>query len=119
MTAEIKCSNCAAVCCGPAVKIPLTDKEADFLQEAGTKLQMIIPPLPGSINLLEQSDLTVSKVPANHGVYLLTKKCGLAKKKDGWIQCKAKNNPRRPKACNKFKEGGEICQLMRSDRGID
>lgn len=119
MPAEIKCSNCFAVCCGPQVELPLTDEEVVFLKQSGRELEQVIPPLPESINLLTRSTLLVNQVSAHHGVYLLTNRCGYAEEKEGWVQCNAKKNPRRPKLCHKFKEGGTGCKIVRQIRGVD
>lgn len=119
MPPEIRCSNCAAVCCGPQVELPLTDKEADFLKQSGTELEQVMPPLPDSIKLLTKSTLLVNRVPAHHGVYLLTNRCGYAEEKEGWVPCNAKTNPRRPKICHKFKESGTGCKILRQMRGVD
>lgn len=122
----IECRNCIAVCCGPNIEVQLTDDEADFIKSAGTSLQQVMPPLPIAVFYFQKPkvpDLSIalnsSKIPAGHGLYILKERCGHVVEKDGWLQCGAYNDLRRPKVCGDFPIGDNTCREIRKSRGVD
>jgi|WetSurMetagenome_2_1015567.scaffolds.fasta_scaffold09153_6 Fe-S-cluster containining protein len=91
------CRSCASACCGPNIKIVLTDKERAFLQSAKTVLEPIK-------NLAENSDMAL---------YLLKSKCGFVDTEDGH-KCRVHNDPQRPVVCGELKAGEEICYKIKN-----
>lgn len=125
---EIDCRSCAAVCCGPNIQLQLTDAERQFLADAGTRIEEVIPSLPIDVELIVKpkektvaalENSTVSHIKADHGVYILRSKCGHVVNQDGFQACGVYNDPRRPAVCGEFRVGGNACKAMRVSRGVD
>ena len=125
---EIKCSNCTAACCGPNIEVQLTDKEAEFLGEGGTQISQVLPPFsievdyfpkPANYDAHQLSTAPTRQLKSNHGLYVLNSKCGYVKEENGWQQCRAFHNPKRPRICGEFPEAGNTCRLIRISRLVD
>jgi hypothetical protein len=96
------CRSCASACCGPWIKIVLSDKERDFLRSAGTIISLVDP----------------SPFPENAGInlYSLDSKCGFVENNDGLYRCSVHDDPRRPVVCGDVKAGGEDCRKIKEER---
>ena len=68
--------------------------------------------------ILDKDSGIVENLKANHGVYVLLDRCGHVVERNGWLQCGAYYDPRRPEACDKFTMGGEQCIKIRESGGL-
>ena len=96
---NIDCPTCPSACCGPNIKIDLSDEERNFLQSAGT-------------NLFPIHEIGNSYVIQ----YSMKSKCGFVKIDDGFQKCSVRENPQRPIACRDLKIGGEHCKKIKESR---
>lgn len=101
---ENLCKGCVGACCRQGMNIHMTREEADFMAEAGSGIRPLV--LPNY------------EKPAERGVFKLITDCGNLILKEGWLQCAAHEDPRRPQACREFAVGSVACDNVRQFRGI-
>jgi hypothetical protein len=118
----------------------LTADEADFMREGGTGLHTIIEAHPDvdwsevAIGLKPEAGYKPSKeeqesldkirriarrLKKGQGYYILRTDCGYLQDVDGWLQCRAHEDERRPTTCQTFEMGSGECLVMRVARGVN
>lgn len=111
---NISCGNCPASCCRENEKLPLSNEEAQFLIENGTKLTKLKHGVVRDI---------INRVFRND-IYNLDSDCGnlLVDPVTRKTSCQAHEDLRRPRVCGEFPEGSFQCgqtQLVRVISEID
>ena len=108
---NISCGNCSASCCRKDEKLPLSEDEARFLTEKGTKLTKLKQGMARDI---------INRVFDNQ-TYNLDTDCGnlLFDPVTRKASCQVHEDPRRPRICQEFPEGSFQCGRLQLKRVID
>ena len=108
------CATCPAACCRENVRMPLTDKEAEFMRIGGTELEPLDSEPTCSERVRRMLGMSVT-----HD-YRLGTDCGyLVEGEDGRMLCSAHEDDNRPSICRDFQADSYNCHELRFFSGLE
>ena len=134
--AEISCENCTSACCRADTLVELTLEEVSLLIRGGTKLLTVAMPSPhdrddviypigheydpdtGNRAWILEKARPFEPLAANMGRYILATDCAYVGTNEvGQSICTIYEE--RPAICREFEMGGDKCQRIRENRGVE
>lgn len=112
------CQSCNAACCREGTGMPLSETEAEFLEQGGTELERGIEIAQSFVRLRTVARLMRGQEPPQtRYMYKLETDCGYLDPETR--ECTVYNDLRRPKVCGAFPADSYGCRMIRLDAGID
>lgn len=103
---SVSCESCLGSCCHDK-RLPLRQREVDFLEEAGTVLSLVAEfEMPAYIEM-------------DGGMYRMVGDCGYLDRDTDFPTCRAHDDESRPNICQTFPAGNSACITFRAMDGIE
>lgn len=106
----VQCERCPAACCRSGVIMPLSDGEAQVLQEAGTILE------PFAMHDQYPKEIAMARKSGRQLCTLLSDCGNLQQNPDGTTRCRIWHNESYPDVCRGMKMGGFVCLSIQTAR---